>query len=156
MAAIVGCADSRVSPEIVFDAGNGDLFVIRVAGNVVRGAGATVTGSIEYAVAELGVPLLLVLGHSGCGAVKAAIQHLHDKAALPGAIEDLVNNIRPAVIESEGKPGDLLTNSIRANVRRSVEKLKALNAIVAPKVKAGTVQVVGGVYELATGTVKLL
>src|SRR5207248_5469899 len=85
-AVIVSCADSRVAPEILFDVGVGDIFVVRVAGNIIGGAGVTVKGSIEYAVAELNVPLILVLGHSGCGAVKAAIQHLEDKDALPGAI----------------------------------------------------------------------
>src|SRR5881409_1081690 len=74
-AIIVGCSDSRVPPELVFDQGAGDLFVVRVAGNLVSGAGFTVKGSIEYAVAELGVPLIVVLGHSQCGAVKAAIKH---------------------------------------------------------------------------------
>ncbi len=86
-AVVVSCADSRVPPEILFDVGIGDIFVVRVAGNVVGGAGVTVKGSIEYAVAELNVPLIMVLGHSGCGAVKAAIKHLEDKDSLPGAIK---------------------------------------------------------------------
>src|SRR5262245_56253206 len=76
LAVVVGCADSRVAPELIFDQGVGDLFVVRVAGNVVSGAGATVKGSIEYAVVELGVRLIMVLGHSQCGAVKAAIKHI--------------------------------------------------------------------------------
>src|SRR5262249_31399831 len=84
-AVIVGCADSRVTPELIFDQGIGDLFVIRIAGNVIDGAGASVKGSIEYAVAELGVRLILVLGHSQCGAVKAAIKHIDAKDALPGS-----------------------------------------------------------------------
>src|SRR6478609_6345894 len=77
VAVVVGCADSRVSPEILFDQGVGDLFVVRVAGNVISGSGAIVKGSIEYAVAELGVRLVVVLGHSRCGAVKAAIKHIN-------------------------------------------------------------------------------
>ena len=112
----MGCADSRVSPEILFDQGVGDLFVIRVAGNVVSNAGVIVKGSIEYAVAELGVPLILVLGHTQCGAVKAALQHLDAKDALPGAIAGLVDVIKPAVAAAKGKPGDPLDNAIRANV----------------------------------------
>ena len=156
MAAILGCADSRVPPEILFDQGVGDLFVIRVAGNYVNGAGASVKGSLEYAVAELGVTLLMVLGHSQCGAVKAAIQHLNDKDALPGAINDLVNTIKPAVLESKDKPGDALENAIRANVKRSVERLQTLEPVVAPAVHAGKVKVVGGVYDLASGKVQLL
>jgi carbonic anhydrase len=156
IAAIVGCSDSRVALEILFDQGIGDLFIIRVAGNYIDGAGAAVKGSIEYAVAELNVPLVMVLGHSQCGAVKAAIQHLHDHDALPGSINDLVNAIKPAVVESEGKPGDPLENAIEANVRRGVAKLKTLAPVVAPAVKSARIQVVGGVYDLATGTVKML
>ena len=86
IAAIVGCADSRVSPELIFDRGVGDLFVVRVAGNVVSGAGPIVKGSIEYAVAELGVRLIMVLGHSQCGAVKAAIAHIDANDALPARL----------------------------------------------------------------------
>lgn len=155
-AAVLGCADSRVPPEILFDQGVGDLFIIRVAGNYVNGAGASVKGSLEYAVAELDVSLILVLGHSQCGAIKAAMQHLHDNDALPGAINDLVNTIKPAVLESKGKPGDPLENAIRANVQRSVERLHTLGPVIAPEVQAGKVKVVGAVYELASGKVRLI
>ena len=112
-AVIVSCADSRVAPEILFDVGVGDIFVVRVAGNVVDGAGASVKGSIEYAIAELNVSLILVLGHSGCGAVKAAIQHLNNKDSLPGAINGLVKLIKLAVAKSKGISGDGLENAIR-------------------------------------------
>jgi carbonic anhydrase len=156
IAAIVSCADSRVAPEILFDQGIGDLFIIRIAGNYVAGAGAAVKGSVEYAVADLNVPLITVLGHSQCGAVKAAIKHLHDHDALPGTINDLVNSIRPAVVEAESKPGDALENAIEANVRRGVATLKTLAPVVGPAVKSGKVKVIGGVYDLATGTVKML
>ncbi|HEY0161546.1 MAG TPA: carbonic anhydrase [Edaphobacter sp.] len=156
IAAILGCADSRVPPEILFDLGIGDLFIIRVAGNYVNGAGASVKGSIEYAVAELGVSLVMVLGHSQCGAVKAAIQHLHDKDALPGAINDLVNTIKPAVLDSEHMPGDPLENAIRTNVLHSVNRLHSLEPVLAPAVRSGKLNVVGGVYDLATGKVDLL
>lgn len=156
VAAILGCADSRVPPEILFDQGVGDLFIIRIAGNYVNGAGASVKGSVEYAVAELGVSLVLVLGHSQCGAIKAAMQHLHDNDALPGAINDLVNTIKPSVLESKGKPGDPLENAIGANVRRSVERLRTLDPVVAPAVQSGKVKVVGAVYELATGKVRTI
>jgi len=97
-----------------------------------------------------------VLGHSQCGAVKAAIKHLHDHDALPGAINDLVNYIKPAVVETEGKSGDPLENAIEANVRRGVAKLNTLGPVVEPAVKSGKIKVVGGVYDLATGTVKML
>ena len=154
-AVIVGCADSRVPPELLFDQGVGDLFIVRVAGNVVGGAGALVKGSIEYGVAELGVPLVMVLGHSDCGAVKAAIKHMDDRDALPGAIGELVNRLRPAVAKAKGMPGDRLDNAIRANVMIGVETLQNLQPIVAPAVKRGRVKVVGAVYDLRTGSVTL-
>ena len=155
-AVIVGCADSRVSPEILFDQGVGDLFVIRVAGNVVSNAGVIVKGSIEYAVAELGVPLILVLGHTQCGAVKAALQHLDAKDVLPGALAGLVDAVKPAVAAAKGKPGDPLDNTIRANVLAGVARLKVLPPIVGPAVKRGKVSVVGGVYDLKSGAVTMV
>lgn len=156
IAAIVSCADSRVAPEILFDQGIGDLFVVRIAGNYVDGAGAAVKGSIEYAVAVLNVSLILVMGHSQCGAVKSAMQQIQDKKPLPGAIEGLVNSIKPAVLASRGEAGDPLENAIEANVRRGVERLTRLDPVVAPAVQSGKLKVVGGVYELATGHVKML
>jgi carbonic anhydrase len=156
IAVILGCADSRVAPEILFDQGIGDLFVVRIAGNYVSGAESSVKGSVEYGVAELGVPLVMIMGHSQCGAVKAAIKQLHDQDALPGAINDLVSNIKPAVIAVEGKPGNLLDNAIRANVQMGVERLKGLEPILAPRVKKGEVKVVGAVYDLFSGKVTLL
>jgi carbonic anhydrase len=156
IACVVTCADSRVSPEILFDLGIGELFVVRVAGNYVDGAGPAVKGTVEYAVAELGVSLIMILGHSQCGAVKAAIQHINDKDALPGAINDLVNSIKPAVIDSQKMPGDLLENAIRANVLRGVDRLDDLQPIIAPAVTANKIKIVGGVYDLASGKVQLL
>ncbi len=153
LTAIVCCADSRVAPELIFDQGVGDLFVVRVAGNVITGSGATVKGSIEYAVAELDVRLIMVLGHSQCGAVKAAIKHIDDKDALPGSIGNLVDLIRPAVAAVKGKPGNMLDNAIKANVEQGVERLKRLEPIVAGSVKKGTLKVVGAVYDLHSGKV---
>jgi carbonic anhydrase len=155
-AVIVSCADSRVAPEILFDVGVGDIFVVRVAGNVIDGAGVAVKGSIEYAVAELSVPLILVLGHSSCGAVKSAIQHIDDRDSLPGAINGLVELVKPAVVMSKGMPGDPLENAIRKNVENGVERLKGLEPILAPRVRDRKVEVVGGVYDLITGTVALV
>jgi carbonic anhydrase len=155
-AVIVSCSDSRVAPEILFDVGVGDIFVIRVAGNVVSGAGVTVKGSIEYAVAELDAPLIMVLGHSNCGAVKAAKQHIDATESLPGAIDGLVELVKPAVAQSKGEPGDPLDNAIRKNVEIGVEKLKVLEPILAPKVRDGKLKVVGAVYDLRTGEVKLV
>ncbi len=156
MAVIVGCADSRVTPELLFDQGVGDLFVVRVAGNVVSGGGAPVKGSIEYGVAELGAPLVMVLGHGECGAVKAAIKHLDAHDALPGSIGPLVNSIRPAVLKAKGRQGDRLDNAIRANVEIGVGKLRSLQPIVGPAVARGAVQVVGALYDLRTGSVSLI
>jgi len=153
-AAIVSCADSRVAPEILFDVGKGDIFVVRIAGNVI--GGSAVLGSIEYAVAELNVPLILVLGHSNCGAVKAAKAHLDAKDSLPGEINDLVELIKPAVTQSKSANGDPLENAIQSNVRVGVERLGRLEPIVAPKLKAGKLKVAGGVYDLRSGRVNLL
>jgi carbonic anhydrase len=155
-AIIVGCADSRVAPELIFDQGVGDLFVVRVAGNVVSGAGPLVKGSIEYGVAELGARLIMVLGHSQCGAVKAAIEHIDSNDKLPGSIGELVELVKPAVIAARGKPGDKLTNVIRANVERCVARLKGLDPIVAKLAQKGELKIVGATYELKTGVVEVV
>lgn len=146
-AVIVGCADSRVPPEILFDQGVGDLFVIRVAGNVVSGAGPTVKGSIAYAVVVLGAPLVMVLGHSQCGAVKAALE---TKALdVPDSIRDLVGMV------ATGGEKDL-DRAILANVRTGVAKLKSLEPTLTRYIETKRVKVVGGVYDLATGKVNLV
>jgi carbonic anhydrase len=155
-AVIIGCADSRVPPEILFDQGVGDLFVVRVAGNVVSGAGATVKGSIEYAVAELNVSLVMVLGHTQCGAVKAAVKHINEKDTLPGAIAGLVDAIKPAVVKAKGEAGNLVEEATKANVGIGVERLKTLEPVLADPVKKGRVKVVGGVYDLRTGGVTVI
>jgi carbonic anhydrase len=154
VAAIIGCADSRVAPELIFDQGVGDLFVVRVAGNIVSGGGPLVKGSIEFAVAVLGVRLIMVLGHSQCGAVKAAIEHIDSNDALPGSIGQLIDPIRPAVLAVKGRPGDKLNNVIRANVEKGVERLKALDPILSKLAKTGELKVVGGSYELRSGQVE--
>ena len=142
-------------PELLFDQGIGDLFVVRVAGNIVNGSGTPVKGSIEYSVAELGVSVIMVLGHTGCGAVKAAMQHMNDREPLPGALGLLVSSIRPAVAKTKGMPGDSLDNAIRANIGIGVARLQSLQPIVAPAVTRGRVKVVGAVYDLRTGGVAL-
>jgi len=155
-AIIVACADSRVAPELIFDQGVGDLFVVRVAGNVVTGAGPVVKGSLEFAVAELGARLIVVLGHSACGAVKAAIAHIDNKDVLPGSIEGLVDLIRPAVGDAAGQPGDKLENVTRANVRKCVQTIKGLDPILAKFAGSGELKVAGGVYDLKSGRVEML
>ncbi len=154
-AIILGCADSRVAPEIIFDTGVGELFVVRVAGNMV-GSGPLVKGSIEFATAVLGARLIVVLGHTECGACKSAINFIDDKESLPGAIEGVVDYIRPVVKMVAGKPGDKLTNVIRTNVTEVVKRLQGLDPILSKKVKAGELKVVGGVYDLKTGKVEMV
>jgi len=151
IAAILSCADSRVAPELVFDQEPGELFVVRVAGNVVS---TDVIASLEYGVEFLGIPLIIVLGHTACGAVDAAIKVVKKDAKLPGHIPDLIRAIKPAVIVAEKtKSGTLLDNSISVNVRRQVDALKRTNPIIAREYAAKKIDVVGGVYDLATGRV---
>jgi carbonic anhydrase len=153
VAIIVTCADSRVAPELIFDQGLGDLFVVRVAGNVIAGTGAELSGSIEYGVEELGVPLIMVLGHSNCGAVTAAVNHFKSHEPLPGSVGGLVELIEPTVVAVKDKPGDLLANAIKENVERGVAQLKNIDPVLVGPVKNGTVKVVGGVYDLHSGKV---
>jgi carbonic anhydrase len=154
-AIILGCADSRVAPEILFDQGVGDLFVVRGAGNMV-GSGPILKGSIEFAVAVLGARLIMVLGHTACGACDSAIKFIDDKKSLPGAIEGLVDYIRPSVRMVAGQPGDKLANVTKANVLAGVKKLSESEPILAKKVKDGELKIVGGIYDLATGKVEMV
>ena len=149
-AVVVGCADSRTPPEHLFGGGLGELFVIRVAGNTVD-TGAL--GSIEYGVAVLGAPLILVLGHSKCGAVEAAAKIVTDGATFPGSIGDLVLPIVPSVLRAQKKGGDLVSAAVSENVNRVVEQLKGSDAILRDPIRNGTVKVVGGVYDLVSGAV---
>ena len=150
-ATILTCADSRVAPELLFDQGVGDLFVVRVAGNVAK---PDEIGSVEYGTGHLGAQLLVVLGHSSCGAVKAVLE----SAEVHGSIPQLVAPIVPAVEKTKaahpGLPGaQLLAKAVEANVWQSIDDLLAQSATLRDLVKAGKLQVVGAVYDLATGTV---
>jgi carbonic anhydrase len=147
-AAILSCADSRVVPEIAFDQGIGDLFVARVAGNI---AILEEIASEEYAIAFLGTPLLMVLGHERCGAVTAALSG----GELPGALKSLVDAIQPAVKASANEPGDRLTNAVKANVRLQVERLQT-SSVIAAAVEANKLKVVGAYYDLDTGEISLV
>jgi len=149
-AIIVSCSDSRVPPEIVFDQGLGDLFVLRVAGNVINDESR---GSIEYAVDHFGVRLIFVLGHQRCGAVEAAKETIAAKGKAPAHIQSLVTAIKPAV-EATVK-GDL-DATINANVKYVVDELRSSAPILKPKVDSGQLQVVGGYYSLDTGAVTFL
>ncbi|MDQ2807901.1 MAG: carbonic anhydrase [Chloroflexota bacterium] len=153
-AVVLGCSDSRVPAELVFDQGLGDLFMVRVAGNFAGDNKAL--GSIEYAILYLGVRLVLVLGHERCGAVTAALDVANGGADLPGHLYAVVDDILPAVRESQGQPGAALDNAVRANIRRATAHLQVAAPVLAPRVAAGTVQVVGAYYHLASGQVTLL
>ena len=152
-AGILSCADSRVVPEFAFDSAPGDLFVCRVAGNFVN---PDSLASFEYAVNALKTPLIMVLGHESCGAIKATISAIVDKATLPGHLPALAAGIGPAVEAVVNKPGDRLLNATKENIRRNVATLKAAGPIVSAAVNEGRVQVVGGLYRLKTGQVELI
>jgi carbonic anhydrase len=152
-AAILSCADSRIAPEYAFDAGRGDLFVVRVAGNF---ANDDVIASLEYGVAILNVPLIMVLGHGSCGAVEATISVVEGHAELPGHLPSLVNAIAPAVKAAIPDAGSLLDNSIRENVLLNVRTLSTVFPILNKAVDEKKLRVVGGVYNLATGKVDLV
>ena len=154
IAAVVSCSDSRVMPDLVFDQSPGSLFVVRLAGNIVDD---DAYASLEYAVKFLGVPLILVLGHSNCGAVAAAIKVVMERAELPGHLPDLIKAIEPAVIAAHGRhPGDLLAAAIEENVRHSLKQLIEDVPIVSDALAAKTVALSGGVYDIATGKVTLI
>jgi carbonic anhydrase len=152
-AGILGCADSRVGPEYAFDVGRGDLFVCRVAGNF---ADDYSIASFEYAVAVLGTPLILVLGHSKCGAVDAAVKAVKDGKEFPGHIPLLVDAIRPAVKAARDQAGDLLDNAIKQNVILNVERLKTASPILSDAVQGGKLNVAGAIYGLDSGRVTVI
>lgn len=146
-AVIVTCSDSRVSPEILFDQGLGDIFVIRTAGEVVD---RLELGSIEYAVEHLGANLIVVLGHDACGAVKAAVAG----GDIPKNISYITDLIRPAVDKAKGEKGDLLTNAIENNVELVMKTILEESKLELEK--SSTVKVVGGVYNFDTNKVNFL
>jgi len=154
IAQILSCSDSRVAPELAFDQGPGDIFVMRVAGNIVT---PDLLASLEYGAQFLGAPLIMVLGHSGCGAVDAAIKVLKSKAVLRGHLPELIRAIKPAVTVAEKtKTGNLLDNAVAENVRRQVARLKSSPPVVQKLYASKKIDIVGGVYDLATGKITLL
>ena len=153
-AAILGCADSRVAPELAFDQAPGDLFVVRVAGNFMTPDGLA---SLEYGVAVLGTKVIMVLGHTNCGAINATVGALQKGNDLPGHIGDLVRAMKPGVEPVLKQPGDdLAQRAVLANVRWNVQRLIEAKPILADMVTAKKLSVVGGVYDLATGKVTLV
>ncbi|QOZ24203.1 carbonic anhydrase [Bradyrhizobium sp. CCBAU 51753] len=152
-AAVLTCADSRIAPELAFDSGLGDLFVCRLAGNF---ANDVTVASMEYAVAVLNTPLILVLGHDHCGAIDATIKSLNDDKPAPGHIPSLVAALAPAVQKSRQPTGDPSANAIRQNVIDNVDTLKSAGPILNAAVEQNRLKVVGGLYRLDTGRVDLL
>lgn len=150
-AIVVGCADSRTAPELLFDQGLGDLFVVRLAGNIVD---AAALGSIEFAVAKLGARLIVVLGHEKCGAVSAAVDAVKGAAAPPGHIGAIVDAIRPAAASVHGHEGDEVDNAVKANVQHVVERLKKASPVLTPYLQSGELTVVGARYDLDQGKVE--
>ncbi|MHB8146413.1 MAG: carbonic anhydrase [Vulcanimicrobiaceae bacterium] len=151
-ATVLACADSRVPVETLFDHDPGDIFVVRLAGNFVSDAALA---SIEYATAVLKSPLVMVLGHTSCGAVGAAVDYARTGAKLPGHMQTLVDAIAPAAKACEHQPGDWWSNAVAENVRLSVRALRTSTPIMSKAIENGH-DVIGAVYDLSTGRVALL
>lgn len=147
-ATVLSCADSRVPAEIIFDQGIGDIFDVRIAGNI---ASTEAIGSIEYAVALLDTPVLMVLGHERCGAVTAAVKN----EPLPGEISSFVKAILPAVDKVKGQSGDAVDNAVIANVHYQIEQLKR-SQLLTERLQSGELKIVGGRYDLDTGEVTII
>ena len=148
-AVILGCSDSRVPPELVFDVTLGDLFVVRTAGEVID---TVALGSIEFAIEHLATRLVVVLGHQHCGAVSAAVSG----ASQIGEIQSLLTAIQPVVEEAKDLSGDSIENAVRANARNIAARLQSTAPIISPRVQGGEVKIVAAYYCLQTGQVELL
>ncbi len=150
---LISCSDSRVPPELLFGRGLGELFIVRNAGNTVDTAAL---GSVEYAVSQLGVPLVVVMGHEKCGAVSAAVSVVEDNIVYPGAIGEMIEPIIPAVLAAKAKKtNNLLEASVKSNVQRTVERLRsASEPTLMNPIKEGKVKVVGAYYSLENGKVE--
>ncbi|MFO7747236.1 MAG: carbonic anhydrase [Orrella sp.] len=154
-ACLVSCADSRIGPEYCFDEGRGDLFVTRVAGNFVN---TDILASLEYGTAVLGSPLIMVLGHTSCGAIGAAVSAYVDNASFPGHIQSLTTALAPSVRQaSKTAQGEALIDAAtRDNIRLNVRKLQESNPIISERVANGDLKIVGGLYHLDTGRVEMI
>ena len=148
-AIILSCADSRVPPEIIFDQGLGDVFVIRVAGNVLN---EVVLGTIEFAVEYLHTPLVMVLGHDNCLAVTLAVERVKTN----NHVQAVVDALQPALLMAEGQEGDHVSTAIDANVRYAVKNLQASEPVLMGACAAGNLRIVGARYNLDTGEVKII
>lgn len=149
IATILSCADSRVPAELLFDQGLGDLFNVRVAGNIVT---PEVLGSLEYAVELLETPLLMVLGHERCGAVTAAV----NRQPVPGHIGDFLDEIQAAVRQTQNLPGDPIDNAVTANIQIQVQQILKQSPLISQRQTTGQVTIVGGRYDLDSGLVTIV
>ncbi|MBW0015777.1 carbonic anhydrase [Mycobacterium sp.] len=153
IAAIFGCADSRVAAELLFDQGLGDIFVVRTAGQAIDSA---VLGSLEYAVAVLGVPLVVVVGHDSCGAVKAAVGAVDDGSVPAGFIRDVVERVAPSILMGRREGLSRADQFEERHVRETVAQLTSRSAVIAERVSAGTLAIAGVTYHLADGRAELV
>jgi carbonic anhydrase len=153
-ATIISCADSRVPPELIFGGlGVGELFVARNAGNLVDTAAL---GTVEYGAAVLGSPLIVVLAHTGCGAVKAACDVVTKNATYPGAIGLMIEPILPAALAARGEPGDFINNAAKQSARRTAARLTAASTLIAGLADQGKLKIVAAIYDLQTSVVTYL
>jgi len=152
-ALVLGCADSRVPPGIIFDQGLGDLFVVRTAGHVLDNA---VLGTVEYGLEELNIPLVMVMGHERCGAVQAAVKAMDSGNTIPGHLGALLAAITPAVEQVKDQPGDIVDNAVRAHVRLVMRQLQAEVPILTRLIRERRVRIVGARHDLDTGDIELL
>ena len=158
-AVVVSCSDSRVSPEILLDQGLGDVFVVRLAGNIVND---DALGSIEFAVSNLGARSILVVGHEKCGAVAAVVSGIKAGAddkkptAPAGHLGGIISAIRPAAEATAKQPGDNVDNAVRENVRLIVSRLKTSSPVLAPMVESGALDVAGARYDLDDGKLEMI
>jgi carbonic anhydrase len=150
---VVSCSDSRVPVETIFDQVPGNIFGIRVAGNFVDVHGL---GSIEYSVASFGSPLILVLGHTECGAVKATVQYVKDGTTQPGAIQSLIDAVAPAVKATKAESGDWVRNATIRNVHDNIADLASRSSIISDAAAKGALEIKGGIYDLHTGKVTIV
>ena len=153
-ASIISCADSRVPPELVFGGhGVGELFVARNAGNLVDTA---TLGTVEYGAAVLGSPLIVVLAHTSCGAVKAACDVVTKNATYPGAIGPMIEPIVPAALAVRGDPGDFVNNAAKESARRTAARLTAASTLISGLAGSGKLKIAAAIYDLETGVVTYL
>lgn len=150
-ALVFGCSDSRVAAEIIFDQGLGELFVVRTAGQVVDSA---VLGSLEFGVHVLGIPLIVVLGHDSCGAVKASLDSVHSGDMPPGYVRDIVERVLPSNIAVGASPGEVTPERVGAeHVQQTARLISERSQIIGQAVDTGRLSIIGATYRLADGAV---